>query len=1008
MANACCYAALYTRHLTQKRKVYHDGFVLLRADGSAASLVDEGGQTLAPATPLVPGAPRWEPDAEGLTLFDGFLVNLDGPGVPPGTEGTEGAAPGGGESRGDSGGGGGYPAAPVRRPPALRKRRADWSEARNAQAARTTGGPALCTEDATVAGVGWSRQGHRLRTDDEIMDILRHGYRPPGAGAPSEESDRHAAPATARWSSHPSSTPPWAAQKGHTQAAQGGTAPQRRSDSAVAGSRPSAPLHPCARRPAARDSPATLRFPSQAEVAAPARRQAVPDAFDSWGQYAAAWADALHEELNLRAHEVARQLYQALPADAAGTRSLARDITATPSPATDPGALAALLARKLPGVYYPVCALAVKERRWQGGAQRRGMHEDDMPAGAPKKQVFLALKAGVRPSSHYRQDDLWFLCPNAGYSQGAPASRASPKVIVARSMWHGPDRDGRMEVEPLNIPAAQLPTSQRVYALQGVNAATEFLAIQLLQQQAPESAADHPLLRALLRRPEAPPTSAGDAATGCPVGALAESVASQFELNPEQSAAISSSVAPWFLDDRQPSQDCAGDPVCLVHGPFGTGKSSLLIAMIHFISAAMQGAEEKPRAAPGGKPPKRQILVSAHTNVAVDRVLAGLVASGFTDVMRVGSLKRITDKSLLKYSLHCSDGRRNTEAVEELKQMLAEAAPGDAELIRSEIAAMQAGAEKDRKLALKAARVVGVTCCSATLPALKDRHFEVLILDEASQMVEPLSLLPVLVSKCRYLVAAGDPCQLPPVIASPAATPRGSHGLARPLFVRLQALGRKSHLLRRQYRCHPDIAHIPNQQFYQGRLLHGCSPEQRPALLPGLHPLSFIDVDGAEQRQGNSGSVSNREEALMVAKVARLLVGGGVPAEDIGVICFFRAQVHAVTRLLTKPGAQPLSITVATVDSFQGMEKAVIILSTAVTRPGSGFTADVHRLNVAFTRARSHMLVVGCAGALGQSCAAFHDLLSACGRVPGGVCRHGRPPEALLRASAAAAVEAAA
>lgn len=59
-----------------------------------------------------------------------------------------------------------------------------------------------------------------------------------------------------------------------------------------------------------------------------------------------------------------------------------------------------------------------------------------------------------------------------------------------------------MEVEPLNIPAAQLPTSQRVYALQGVNAATEFLAIQLLQQQAPESAADHPLLRALLRRPE--------------------------------------------------------------------------------------------------------------------------------------------------------------------------------------------------------------------------------------------------------------------------------------------------------------------------------------------------------------------------------------------------------------------------------------------------------------------------------------------------------------------------
>lgn len=84
------------------------------------------------------------------------------------------------------------------------------------------------------------------------------------------------------------------------------------------------------------------------------------------------------------------------------------------------------------------------------------------------------------------------------------------------------------------------------------------------------------------------------------------------------------------------------------------------------------------------------------------------------------------------------------------------------------------------------------------------------------------------------------------------------------------------------------------------------------------------------------------------------------------------------------------------------MEKAVIILSTAVTRVGSSFTSDVHRLNVAFTRARHHMLVVGSAGALSGSCAAFRDLLALCSHAPGGICRHGQPPEALLQASAAA------
>jgi superfamily I DNA and/or RNA helicase len=133
----------------------------------------------------------------------------------------------------------------------------------------------------------------------------------------------------------------------------------------------------------------------------------------------------------------------------------------------------------------------------------------------------------------------------------------------------------------------------------------------------------------------------------------------------------------------------------------------------------------------------------------------------------------------------------------------------------------------------------------------------------------------------RFLVAAGDPLQLPPVIAAPAhVTSAGAaqqqrggqqldrqrsqqvplpgqpqqrgqqgqlHGLLRPLFVRLVALGQPPFLLRRQYRCHPDISAVPNQQFYGGRLLDGVGSEQRPSLLPGLPNLAFVDVRGQEQ-----------------------------------------------------------------------------------------------------------------------------------------------------------------
>ena len=358
--------------------------------------------------------------------------------------------------------------------------------------------------------------------------------------------------------------------------------------------------------------------------------------------------------------------------------------------------------------------------------------------------------------------------------------------------------------------------------------------------------------------------------------------------------------------------------------------------------------------------------------------------------------------------------------------------------LRAELAAMERGADRQRKKLLKTAPVVGVTCCSSLLPVLDDQNFDVVILDECSQIIEPLAMAPAIRAKAKWLIAAGDPKQLPPVIASPALlTPASSQGLLRPLFVRLSSLGATPHLLRRQYRCHPSISAVPNTFYYDGRLLDGCTPEQRPSLLPGLPPVVFVDVRGQEQR--NMRSTCNPQEAQAVLRVVERALAAGICPGRCGIICFYRAQVTEVknllhnntprlqaamdegreamqTRVLLKENAQkeadlePMtegnqkdngnnsegitkdqgspaveaeedsefsSVQVATVDAFQGAEKDLIILTTATTRVGGAgaFTGDAARLNVALTRAKHNLVVVGCAPALEKTAPAFAALI---------------------------------
>ncbi|KAK2076177.1 hypothetical protein QBZ16_001109 [Prototheca wickerhamii] len=528
-------------------------------------------------------------------------------------------------------------------------------------------------------------------------------------------------------------------------------------------------------------------------------------------------------------------------------------------------------------------------------------------------------------------------------------------VGLARSLWHGPNQEGRMAVELLTPPPGHaFKATADIAALRGPDVATELGLLRVLGSPA---AASLPMLHDLIGNGPAPghePQAAGEG-TGVP-------------------------------------------RVCLVHGPFGSGKSTLLVTLLRFLLKA--------RGVAGGPLAGARILVASGTNVAVDRVLLGLLDAGCSDFLRVGSVRRM-DARLLPHSLHASSSK--TSGLAELKRALQETTDGgDRQALREEIARLEAGADEARKKLLTSVPIVGLTCCAALLPALDGQKFEVTVLDECSQLIEPLALAPAIRAQSRYMVAVGDPLQLPPIVAAPALPTREGpiadaaaepHGLARPMFVRLQAAGHAVHLLRRQYRCHPDISRIPNDCFYGGRLLDGCTAQQRASLFQErLAPVVWVDPGG--QEEGAAGSVRNRREAEAIRNiVGTLLSSGSVTRSQIGIICFFRAQVwttgmralvavQLLQQLLEAPDAEEAAsatqdggveqgLKIATVDAFQARERDVIVLSTSATQP-SAFVGDAQRLNVALTRARRHLILVGSAAGLGRAAPAFQRLLASC------------------------------
>lgn len=240
---------------------------------------------------------------------------------------------------------------------------------------------------------------------------------------------------------------------------------------------------------------------------------------------------------------------------------------------------------------------------------------------------------------------------------------------------------------------------------------------------------------------------------------------------------------------------------------------------------------------------------------------------------------------------------------------------------------------------------------------------DVLVVDEAGQAVEAETLIPFQYNP-RKVLMVGDPQQLPATTISQKAA---GAGFARSTMQRLmEECNYPFTLLKIQYRMNPAISAFPNRSFYHGKLENApivCGKERKLAFPdPLLGPYSFIDVRGTETKHKGTESLTNKQEAAVCADLVNLLQRH-FPECSIGVVSFYAAQVGLISSMVAR---SPL-IKIHTVDSFQGSELDIIILSFVRSRKEVGFLRDARRLNVALTRARFSLLMVGHFEALQQS-----------------------------------------
>lgn len=389
-------------------------------------------------------------------------------------------------------------------------------------------------------------------------------------------------------------------------------------------------------------------------------------------------------------------------------------------------------------------------------------------------------------------------------------------------------------------------------------------------------------------------------------------------------------------------------PLSLIQGPPGTGKTVTSATVIYHLSKTNGG----------------QVLVCAPSNVAVDQLTERIHRTGLK-VVRVTAKSREDVESQVGFlSLH-QQVRMNDTNVEltkltQLKSELGELSSQDEKKFK----ALTRGAERE---ILANADVICCTCVGAGDPRLAKFKFRTVLIDESTQSAEPECLIP-LVLGCKQVVLVGDHQQLGPVIMNKKAA---KAGLNQSLFERLVILGCAPIRLQVQYRMHPCLSEFPSNMFYEGSLQNGITMHQRIRKDVDFpwpvvdNPMMFWSNLGAEEISASGTSYLNRTEAQNVERIVTRFFKAGVRPDAIGVITPYEGQRSFVVQSMQQSGSfrkeHYKEVEVASVDAFQGREKDFIVLSCVRSNDhqGIGFLSDPRRLNVALTRAKYGLVILG-------------------------------------------------